>query len=155
VAHDANECDDVSVSSGYDDCKERSVSETASVDQQLQSDFDGALPSKTKQLISIRDDDDCAICLSAYKVGDSVVGSSNPTCHHVYHDMCIEQWLLGGRQDDADRLLRCPCCRQPYLVRDDGDDNNNKGADDDDDGKNDNSDLEVGEGAPHDGLEFW
>ena len=56
----------------------------------------------------------CAICINSYRIGDSVVCASNPACNHVFHDSCIEQWLL--RQKGAHFL--CPCCRQPFL-RDD------------------------------------
>jgi hypothetical protein len=59
---------------------------------------------------------DCAICLSSYEEGDMVVGSSNPMCMHVFHSGCVEAWLLRrrGRPDD---FLRCPCCRQIFLLR--------------------------------------
>jgi hypothetical protein len=51
----------------------------------------------------------CAVCLSHYQVGDSVIWSSNLKCTHVFHDDCILSWLLRRRK-------QCPCCRQCFLV---------------------------------------
>jgi hypothetical protein len=59
--------------------------------------------------------DDCAICLSSYEEGDSVVGSSNPMCMHVFHSGCIEAWLV-RRRGGPDDFLRCPCCRQTFVL---------------------------------------
>jgi hypothetical protein len=56
---------------------------------------------------------ECAICLSSYKLGESVVGSLNPDCNHVFHSACIEEWLLRRRGHES--LLRCPCCRRAYI----------------------------------------
>mmetsp|Transcript_3552 Transcript_3552/g.5953 ORF Transcript_3552/g.5953 Transcript_3552/m.5953 type:complete len:279 (+) Transcript_3552:161-997(+) len=53
----------------------------------------------------------CAICLSSYEVGESIVWSSNPSCEHAFHNPCMERWLLKQRG----RPL-CPCCRRDFVV---------------------------------------
>ncbi|KDP34535.1 hypothetical protein JCGZ_11085 [Jatropha curcas] len=45
--------------------------------------------------------DCCCICLEEYKEGDKCKILSK--CKHLYHDSCIEEWLLKGRN--------CPVCR--------------------------------------------
>lgn len=53
----------------------------------------------------------CAICLSNYEFGESIVWSSNPACEHAFHEPCMERWLLKQRG----RPL-CPCCRRDFVV---------------------------------------
>jgi hypothetical protein len=53
----------------------------------------------------------CAICLSNYEVGETIVWSSNPSCEHAFHSSCIERWLLKQRG----RPL-CPCCRRDFVL---------------------------------------
>lgn len=50
---------------------------------------------------------ECAICLSCFQQGDSVVESVNTSCRHVFHAKCMYGWLL--RHDE------CPVCRAVYL----------------------------------------
>jgi hypothetical protein len=60
---------------------------------------------------------ECAICLSSYEEGNSVVASSNPSCVHIFHSKCIEEWLICQRVSSlVDDVLRCPCCRQRFLL---------------------------------------
>lgn len=49
----------------------------------------------------------CAICLIPYKVGDEICWTRNPACIHVFHHVCIGQWL----QTHHD----CPVCRASYI----------------------------------------
>lgn len=54
----------------------------------------------------------CEICLEDFDDASSVnnnsiVGSPNPACSHVFHEECIVKWL--------ERKRTCPCCRAPYL----------------------------------------
>lgn len=49
----------------------------------------------------------CAICLIPYKVGDEICWTRNPACIHVFHHVCIQQWL---RQHHD-----CPVCRAAYI----------------------------------------
>jgi hypothetical protein len=53
----------------------------------------------------------CTICLSIYKVGSDVVWSSNAACEHVFHQDCIEKWLIKQREGPL-----CPCCRRDFIV---------------------------------------
>lgn len=43
----------------------------------------------------------CMICLIAFEEGEDV--KQLPRCHHLYHPMCIDQWLS--------RNYTCPICR--------------------------------------------
>jgi hypothetical protein len=52
----------------------------------------------------------CAICLTSYTVGDTVVWSSNPECRHAFHEECLLQWLVHSKQEGTP----CPCCRQSF-----------------------------------------
>ena len=54
---------------------------------------------------------ECSICLCEYNVGDDVVWSSNPQCDHVFHETCIEQWLMKQRDGPL-----CPCCRRDFVI---------------------------------------
>ncbi|XWS66274.1 hypothetical protein CRYUN_Cryun05aG0185400 [Craigia yunnanensis] len=44
---------------------------------------------------------DCAICLEEFREGDSCRIISK--CRHLYHQLCIDQWLVKDRH--------CPLCR--------------------------------------------
>jgi Ring finger domain len=54
---------------------------------------------------------ECSICLCEYTVGSDVVWSSNPQCDHVFHENCIEQWLMKQREGPL-----CPCCRRDFVI---------------------------------------
>lgn len=51
---------------------------------------------------------ECAICLSAFEEGDLVCESRNVACRHVFHQTCMEEWLVKYHD-------RCPVCRRFYL----------------------------------------
>lgn len=53
----------------------------------------------------------CTICLCPFEVGNSIVWSSNELCDHVYHEACIEKWLMKQREGPL-----CPCCRRDFIV---------------------------------------
>lgn len=53
----------------------------------------------------------CTICLSVYEVGSKIVWSSNSSCEHVFHEECIETWLMKQREGPL-----CPCCRRDFIV---------------------------------------
>merc|ERR550514_1063677 len=46
-------------------------------------------------------DDECAICLTAFRSGDSA--RRLPSCQHTFHKECIDLWLL--------RSVACPLCK--------------------------------------------
>mmetsp|Transcript_9740 Transcript_9740/g.17159 ORF Transcript_9740/g.17159 Transcript_9740/m.17159 type:complete len:394 (+) Transcript_9740:194-1375(+) len=51
----------------------------------------------------------CAICLTGYEVGDTVIWSSNPDCAHAFHQDCVVGWLVKMQPETP-----CPCCRQEF-----------------------------------------
>jgi hypothetical protein len=51
----------------------------------------------------------CAVCLSGYSPGDTVVWSSNPSCTHAFHRECVVDWLIKMQPETP-----CPCCRQEF-----------------------------------------
>jgi hypothetical protein len=53
----------------------------------------------------------CTICLCNYEVGSDIVWSSNELCDHVFHEQCIEQWLMKQREGPL-----CPCCRRDFIL---------------------------------------
>jgi len=53
----------------------------------------------------------CSICLCNYKVGSDIVWSSNNACDHVFHEHCIEQWIMKQREGPL-----CPCCRRDFVL---------------------------------------
>jgi len=59
----------------------------------------------------------CAICLDPFMLGDVVAWSRYDTCPHVFHDECLQEWLLNAMQQHDD----CPSCRQTLLRYEDGD----------------------------------
>lgn len=50
----------------------------------------------------------CTICLDEYTEGDQLAWSRNPSCHHVFHRTCLEDWLNKMRKE-------CPVCRSSYF----------------------------------------
>ena len=68
----------------------------------------------------------CAICLSSYRIGESVSWSASPQCSHAYHTSCIVQYAetedrrkMETLDNDADKKpdvsVPCPLCRNPYV----------------------------------------
>mmetsp|Transcript_13491 Transcript_13491/g.19743 ORF Transcript_13491/g.19743 Transcript_13491/m.19743 type:complete len:308 (-) Transcript_13491:590-1513(-) len=51
----------------------------------------------------------CAVCLTQYESGDTIVWSSNSECQHVFHEKCIISWSMRKRNQ------LCPCCRQHFI----------------------------------------
>ena len=68
----------------------------------------------------------CAICLSDYKEGDTIIWSDNAECCHAFHEDCILTWLLSNN-DNGDYM--CPCCRQTFLHKKDSFSNNSRRSD--------------------------
>jgi len=74
----------------------------------------------------------CAVCLELFTEGERVCWSSNNQCPHVFHELCIVDWLVAlgkrkrnrGWSDDeednggtANFPMLCPCCRQDFMIR--------------------------------------
>jgi hypothetical protein len=55
---------------------------------------------------------ECAICLTSYSSGETIVWASNQKCVHCFHETCIVVWLLRRRNRPKQQ---CPCCRQAFL----------------------------------------
>ena len=51
------------------------------------------------------DQDECAICLEQFKVGETLV---NLPCAHRFHTKCLTPWLETNSQ--------CPCCRMGIWI---------------------------------------
>jgi hypothetical protein len=51
----------------------------------------------------------CAICLTSYEEGDTVIWSSNQACAHAFHQDCVVGWLVKMQPETP-----CPCCRQEF-----------------------------------------
>jgi Ring finger domain len=58
----------------------------------------------------------CTICLGTFQVGSEIVWSSNSSCQHVFHEACIEKWLMIQQQRYYAHPLSCPYCRRDFLV---------------------------------------
>ena len=67
----------------------------------------------------------CAICLEAYKIGESVTWSNNNTkdnnvkCQHAFHTDCIVKHLaqvMQQKNNNDGKKLPCPMCRQQFLI---------------------------------------
>ena len=52
----------------------------------------------------------CAVCLSEYVTGDTIVTSCNPRCPHAFHQECIVEWLVKMQVGTP-----CPCCRRTFV----------------------------------------
>jgi hypothetical protein len=52
----------------------------------------------------------CAICLSEYASGDTIVTSCDPMCPHAFHQECIVEWLVKMQVGAP-----CPCCRRTFV----------------------------------------
>ena len=77
----------------------------------------GACELEALNVTSVKDDstissaainEECLICLARFKGGDIVCESNNVACIHVFHSLCMEEWLMNH---DV-----CPVCREIYLV---------------------------------------
>lgn len=51
----------------------------------------------------------CAICLSAYCKGETIVWSSYSECTHAFHFSCIDTWVKKRYTSS------CPCCRRDFI----------------------------------------
>ncbi|KAI9125864.1 hypothetical protein K1719_003282 [Acacia pycnantha] len=51
------------------------------------------------------DQEDCAVCLESFKVGDTLI---HLPCAHKFHCSCLEPWLQNNNY--------CPCCRTSIIV---------------------------------------
>ena len=97
------------------DCRIRLRKETMSTVESLESDDDdddeeevtsGALDlSETGSATN-----ECPICFESFQVNDIVSWSATPACRHVFHHLCIKQWLLNN--------TGCPFCRETFLAVD-------------------------------------
>ncbi|TMW83110.1 hypothetical protein EJD97_002918 [Solanum chilense] len=58
----------------------------------------------------IRDEEslECAICLSKFKYGDK--GRKLNNCNHMFHESCLEKWLMHGKGQST-----CPLCRNVVI----------------------------------------
>ncbi|XP_073137873.1 RING-H2 finger protein ATL52-like [Henckelia pumila] len=69
-------------------------------------DLDLVFSFKYKKGVSaqdMRNDSECAVCLSAFEEGEEV--RQLPICKHSFHAPCIDMWLYSH--------MNCPVCRCP------------------------------------------
>ncbi|XP_009802856.1 RING-H2 finger protein ATL2-like [Nicotiana sylvestris] len=52
---------------------------------------------------------DCAICLLEFEHGDK--GRKLESCSHIFHDECLEKWLIHGKGQAT-----CPLCRSVVII---------------------------------------
>lgn len=52
---------------------------------------------------------DCAICLSNFENGEK--GRKLETCKHIFHENCLEKWLM-----QKDIKASCPLCRSVIIT---------------------------------------
>jgi len=112
------------------------------------------IASNKQHVMTLNQDEECNICLSAFQVGDRIAwkseqgavvvdcehgeknkdGGSSMICRHVFHAECIERWLLVREG--------CPVCRRSYFEDEScNDDNDGNNAEE----HNDVIDLERGD----------
>lgn len=90
---------------GSSDLKEEEEEDTANEEQD---------PPQPPPLRTIQED--CAICMHPYQIGDKIVWAANPKCIHVYHASCLESWVGPSSMAWSNDLARrCPCCRQGFF----------------------------------------
>ncbi|XP_070046988.1 RING-H2 finger protein ATL39-like [Nicotiana tomentosiformis] len=51
---------------------------------------------------------ECAICISEFKYGDK--GRKLENCSHMFHESCLEKWLMHGKGQST-----CPLCRDVIM----------------------------------------
>uniref|UniRef100_A0A7S1GMU2 RING-type domain-containing protein n=1 Tax=Cyclophora tenuis TaxID=216820 RepID=A0A7S1GMU2_CYCTE len=52
----------------------------------------------------------CSICLLKYESNVEITWSSNSSCEHCFHRLCIEKWLSHQTTEAV-----CPCCRRSFV----------------------------------------
>ncbi|KAI4344230.1 hypothetical protein L6164_011480 [Bauhinia variegata] len=62
--------------------------------------------SWTKLRWKASEQDDCAVCLEAFRVGETLI---HLPCAHRFHSKCLEPWLENN--------THCPCCRNVVTSR--------------------------------------
>ncbi|CAB9531290.1 expressed unknown protein [Seminavis robusta] len=55
----------------------------------------------------------CVLCSKKYQIGEPVTHSSNPECHHEYHEACLTKHWAKAKGDKKDK---CPVCKEVYVV---------------------------------------
>lgn len=90
--------------------KERSVDDLSLTEVSLEDPVSSSTATNTTSLESTTyvGGLECAICLSNFDANDVVCESNNLRCKHLFHQECIEPWLI--------RHEHCPVCRELYLL---------------------------------------
>lgn len=89
--------------------KSREEGEELDVEQQ-DSESSGASNDKSEVLLPANEV--CGICLDEYKEGDEIAFSRSPTCRHLFHASCLQDWLSTRERD----MQVCPVCRESYHI---------------------------------------
>lgn len=81
-------------------------------DARLRTSANNPTPSSNNDANADGETLECAICLSAYQIGDTVSWSKlKEGCTHVFHYDCIVEWGTNGHS-------LCPVCRAPFWSND-------------------------------------
>lgn len=67
-------------------------------------------PQTTESVASSPSQKICLICLEPFDVGDEICFSRNEKCPHVFHLLCMSDWLQHHRD--------CPLCRHDFIPSD-------------------------------------
>ena len=80
------------------------------VDNRATTDFESINDINSSSSSSSSTDEqheECSICFEAFRVGELISWSANPKCSHVYHHICVKEWLRKNKE--------CPYCREIFL----------------------------------------
>lgn len=92
-----------------DETKKLSGKKPAEKKNESNSSSSSSIYFTLRNLLSFRpiQQEDCSICLECFAPGQTICVAKNACCDHVFHEKCIESWLM-----DHDH---CPNCRSDMM----------------------------------------
>ena len=70
----------------------------------------------------------CSLCSKRYEIGECVTHSTNDSCHHEFHEVCLtKHWekqrkaakknkKKSGNEELAEEDSKCPICKEDYII---------------------------------------